>query len=152
MANTIALKRRSDKWTKSGGPGNILGVATKDIQQMIDRLQAGFSFNTLERFQKASGLPLATIAELLQIPPRTFARRKSSGRLDPQESERLLRIATLFEKAITLFEGDVAGARAWFSRPNRALGNDSPLSFARSELGAREVEDLIHRLEYGIFS
>ncbi len=119
---------------------------------MVRRVEAGFGFNALVRFQKNSGFPLATIAQLLQIPPRTLARRKSTGRLAPQESERLLRVANLFANAVDLFEGDVAGARAWFSRRNRALGYETPLSFARTEVGAREVEDLIHRLEYGVFS
>jgi uncharacterized protein (DUF2384 family) len=34
----------------------------------------------------------------------------------------------------------------------RALGGRSPLDFAQTEPGAREVENVIGRLEHGVFS
>ncbi len=33
-----------------------------------------------------------------------------------------------------------------------ALAGRKPIEFARTEVGAREVEDLIGRLEYGVFT
>jgi putative toxin-antitoxin system antitoxin component (TIGR02293 family) len=79
-------------------------------------------------------------------------RRKASGRLQPDESERLLRISSVFERALELFEGDVQRARRWLSTPSKELDGTSPLDFARTEIGAREVEDLIGRLEHGVFT
>jgi putative toxin-antitoxin system antitoxin component (TIGR02293 family) len=99
-----------------------------------------------------SGLPAALIASVLGIPERTMARRKATGRFSPVESERLLRVATVFEKAVELFEGDVPGAATWLTGPKAALGRQTPLAYSRTELGAREVESLIGRLEYGVFS
>jgi putative toxin-antitoxin system antitoxin component (TIGR02293 family) len=52
--------------------------------------------------------------------------------------------------AIRLFEGGLAEARTWLLSPHAALGNELPLEFATSEVGAREVENLIGRLEHGI--
>jgi len=72
--------------------------------------------------------------------------RENSG----AESERLLRLAGVLEKAAALFEGDAAAARHWLQTPNHALGNVAPLTFAQTEIGARAVEDLIDRLEYGV--
>ena len=151
MPNNLVITSASSRKWKSP-IGSILGISARGTVEMMRRVEAGFGFSALVRFQKSSGFALETIAELLQIPQRTLARRKSTGRLAPQESERLLRVANLFAKAVELFEGDLDGARAWFSRPNRALGHESPLAFARTEVGAREVEELIYRLEYGIFS
>ena len=51
-----------------------------------------------------------------------------------------------------LFEGDVPAALAWLRTPKKALGQQSPWTYTRSELGAREVLDLIGRLEYGVFT
>jgi putative toxin-antitoxin system antitoxin component (TIGR02293 family) len=81
-----------------------------------------------------------------------LARRKVSRRLTPDESERLLRISAVFEDAVDLFEGDVAAAVNWLTTPRKALGDRAPLTYARTEPGAREVENLIGRLEHGIFS
>src|SRR5258706_218900 len=78
--------------------------------------------------------------------------RSTRPRGGVDESERLLRIATVFEKAVDLFEGDLVSARRWLSTPKKALGGETPLSFARTEIGGREVEALIGRLEHGVFS
>lgn len=69
-----------------------------------------------------------------------------------EESERLLRLSSVFEKAVELFEGDVAAAVNWLVSPRKALGDHTPLEYSRTELGAREVEGLIGRLEHGVFS
>jgi putative toxin-antitoxin system antitoxin component (TIGR02293 family) len=70
----------------------------------------------------------------------------------PQESERLLRISGVFERAVELFEGDIAAAVTWLTTPQKSLGRHSPLIYARTEVGAREVENLIGRLEHGVFT
>jgi putative toxin-antitoxin system antitoxin component (TIGR02293 family) len=119
---------------------------------MIQHLQKGFAFSAILRFHQTSGLPMGTIADLIQIPVRTLIRRKAKGRFTPQESERLLRLANIFEKAVELFEGDSDSARRWLTTQNKELDRQAPLDFSRTEIGAREVEDLIGRLEHGVFS
>jgi putative toxin-antitoxin system antitoxin component (TIGR02293 family) len=89
---------------------------------------------------------------VLLIPPRTLARRKAGGMLSPPESERLARLASLFDKAVHLFEGDGVSAVNWLRTPSKALRNHAPLSLVETEVGARAVEDLIGRLEYGVYS
>ena len=94
----------------------------------------------------------AELVAILGIPERTLARRRTAGRLAPEESERLLRISSVFEKAVELFDDDVASAVQWLTTPKKALDGEMPLRYARTEPGAREVENLIGRLEYGVFS
>jgi putative toxin-antitoxin system antitoxin component (TIGR02293 family) len=119
---------------------------------LVCRIEQGLPFKALESLAALSGLPVTLIASVVGIPERTLARRKVAGRFMPDESERLLRISAVFEKAVELFEGDVAGAVTWLTRPKKALGHQTPLTYSRTELGAREVENLIGRLEYGVFS
>jgi putative toxin-antitoxin system antitoxin component (TIGR02293 family) len=95
---------------------------------------------------------LGALAKVLQLPPRTLARRKSGGVLTSAESERLLRLARLFEQAVTVFEGDAPAAGKWLQEPVLGLGNRTPLQLAETEIGARAVEDLLGRLEYGVYS
>ena len=83
---------------------------------------------------------------------RTLARRKSKGKLSPDESERLLRLSRVFELAVDLFEGDNAAALRWLTSPRKALEGNTPLAYARTEVGAREVENLIGRMEHGVFA
>jgi uncharacterized protein (DUF2384 family) len=53
---------------------------------------------------------------------------------------------------VELFEGDVKAAVNWLVSTKTALNRQTPLLYARMELGAREVEDLIGRLNDGTFS
>jgi putative toxin-antitoxin system antitoxin component (TIGR02293 family) len=151
-------KRSATAATERRGParyrrrGSSLGLSALGTDDLIRAVERGFSFKSLETFSAETGFAPAQIASLVGIPERTFARRKSSGRLSPDESERLLRVSTIFEKAVGLFEGDVGETVEWLTQPKKALGDKAPLSYSRSELGAREVENLIGRLEHGVFT
>jgi putative toxin-antitoxin system antitoxin component (TIGR02293 family) len=113
-------------------------------------VRRGLSYSSFLRFQRNTELPTPVLAELTQIPPRTLARRKQEGRLDPEESDRLVRVARIFGRALELFEGDVRAAREWLTSEQLALGGLVPLELAKTDVGAREVDDLIGRLEHGI--
>src|SRR5258708_1946261 len=132
--------------------GASLGMTATTTDELIRQLERGLSFKSLATLERLSGVGAASIASAIGIPERTLARRKAAGRLSPEESERLFRIATVFEKAVELFEGDASAAVAWLMAPKRALGAQSPLIYLRTEVGAREVENLIGRLEHGVFS
>ena len=128
----------------------LLGMHKRDPIELDQMVREGLSFAVVKHFQRNIDLNLADVARLIQVPPRTLARRQEEGRLDPNESDRLLRASRLFAKAIELFEGDVEGARAWLSTSQPSFGGAKPLDLAMTEVGTREVESLIGRLEHGI--
>ena len=133
-------------------PGASVGIKTADFIQITQQLKTGLPYGSLTRFQKHSGLTLETISQVIQIPRRALAHRLARGSLTQHESERLLRLALVFEKAVDLFEGSASAARDWLKAPNRALAGESPLAMVETEIGARELEDLIGRLEHGVFA
>jgi putative toxin-antitoxin system antitoxin component (TIGR02293 family) len=140
---------------KRGGPNvhvRLLGFEISGSLALLERVEAGFSYQVFERFQRNVDLSTPELLKLVQISPRTLIRRKDEGRLSSEESDRLLRASRVFGGALALFEGDLASTRAWFSRPARALGGRSPQDVAATEMGAREVENLVGRLEHGVFS
>jgi putative toxin-antitoxin system antitoxin component (TIGR02293 family) len=128
-----------------------LGLSTYRTDELIRKVRKGLSFKTLESLSRASCISVPELASIIEIPDRTLARRKIAGRLARDESERLLRICSIFEKAVELFNGDVREAVAWLRRPRRALADHTALAYSGTELGAREVENLIGQLEYGVF-
>jgi putative toxin-antitoxin system antitoxin component (TIGR02293 family) len=144
-----ALRRPVARFRKRGGS---LGLGSGSKVELLRHIEQGFPFEALLRLEENSGLPVATLAAVMGIPERTLARRKAAGNFEPNESERLLRIATLFEQCVELFEGDVTAAVRWLTSGKKALNDEAPLKYARTELGAREVEDLIGRVEHGVFS
>ena len=116
----------------------------------MEQIRRGFAYSAFERFQRNTDLPYRVLAEAAGVPERTLARRKESGRLEPDESDRLARLSRVFARTIELFEGGVEGARRWLTSPVAALGGRTPLEFASTDAGAIEVEHLIGRLEHGI--
>jgi putative toxin-antitoxin system antitoxin component (TIGR02293 family) len=130
----------------------LVGLRAEDPIGIFRAVQKGLAFAALETFQRRSGLSTADLADAVVITPRTLARRKEQGRLEPEESDRLLRVARVFAKALDLFDGDGDQARTWLSLPQRALGGVPPLVLARTDLGARGVEALADRLEHGVLT
>jgi putative toxin-antitoxin system antitoxin component (TIGR02293 family) len=121
------------------------------IHQQIDRIHAGLSFRAVQNLQKALDVPMAKVATVLGISLATLHRRKIRGKIDQEESEKLVRYQRLLKKAEDVF-GDAASAREWLTHKQIGLGNAVPLDFAKTEIGAREVENLLGRIEYGVYS
>ena len=153
--------RRSFRFSKVGERGvasdgfehvSALGIRANSTVELLKRIDAGISFKCVERFQRLVEIPLREVAPLLQISPRTLVRRKNEGRLHPDESHRLVRVSQLFQLAVQLFEGNAESARSWLSSPHKAFRGETPLAFARTDRGMPEVENLIGRLEHGVYS
>jgi putative toxin-antitoxin system antitoxin component (TIGR02293 family) len=130
----------------------LLGMKALATEDLLKKVKGGLSFGVFEHLTKNIALPSRDLAYVVQIPPRTLDRRRERGRLEPGESDRILRVSRVFAAAIELFEGDAVGARRWVVQKQKALGDQRPLDLLGTELGAREVEALIGRLEHGVFS
>jgi putative toxin-antitoxin system antitoxin component (TIGR02293 family) len=128
----------------------LLGLRSFDTAALLKRLEEGISYSAFERLKRRLSVSSQELADAALITHRTLARRKKAGRFGPDESDRLVRLSRVFARAIELFEGDVEGARSWLMRPVLGLGNAVPFEMARTEVGAREVEKLIHQLEHGV--
>jgi putative toxin-antitoxin system antitoxin component (TIGR02293 family) len=127
-------------------------ILASPLQEQRLLVGTGLPYATVDRLQTALGLTLSEMADLVMIQLRTLSRRRGTGRLEADESDRVLRAARLFARTTRLFSGSEDKARTWLRTGNRALGGESPLDFARTEVGAREVEALIGRLEHGVFT
>ena len=130
----------------------LLGIRTDDNLKLAKKVEDGFSFDALERLGKTTGLPLERLRVAVRITPRTLTRRKKEKKLSPEESDRLVSVSRLLAQTFELFEGNEEAGIRWFTSPNRALGGQSPLEVAATETGTREVENLIGRLEHGVFT
>lgn len=130
--------------------GGVMGGGDVPLLDAIRLVGRGLPWSALERFRRAAGWSLAELAPLIQIPLRTLDRRRRERRLRPDESDRLVRLARVFQQARSLFEGNAAGARRWLETPVPAFAGLAPLDLVTTDPGAREVEALIGRLEHGI--
>jgi len=145
------------EYPKSGSPrrvGKAFGRATAKANQSfhptLDRIREGIPLAEFEALAVKLGLTQEEFGRKIGISVPTLSRRrKSDSPLDPEHSDRLLRFQRLFDQAVKLFDGNEVHAREWLSTPEPALGNLEPSEVAETEAGAREVEKVLGRLEYG---
>lgn len=160
--DAVVVQRNSgERGFKESGGGVVqycLHGATSKIlksnftpSKLIEVLRGGLPMQELNDLQASLDVPINKLLPVLGISKATFHRRKAKDRLDPAESERVVRFAKLMGKAIEVLESE-EDARQWLTSPQFGLGGVVPLEYARTEVGAREVEDLLCRIEYGVYS
>lgn len=119
--------------------------------ELIRQIQKGLRFTELETLQHSLDMPFEQLAAKLSISRSTLQRRKHAGRLSPEESNKVVRFSQLLKHATDVF-GDIEKARDWLKFPQHGLGGAVPLDYAETEIGAREVDNLLGRIDYGVYS
>ena len=119
--------------------------------KMVEVLRVGLPVYELDALQASLAVPMEKLVPMLGISKATLHRRKAEGRLDQAESDRVVRFAKLMGKAVEVMESE-ENARQWLNSPQFGLGGAVPLEYAETEVGAREVENLLGRIEYGVYS
>lgn len=133
------------------GGAAILGCTVQTENELIPLLRQGLPFTVLERLMVAFSLSREEISAVLDLPARTLVRRKQTQRLAADESDRLYRFSRVLIHAEAVF-GNSAKANQWLHRPNRALDGAIPLTLLDTDIGASQVDDVLGRLEHGVFS
>jgi putative toxin-antitoxin system antitoxin component (TIGR02293 family) len=129
------------------GGERVLGRALRSDEDLRQAIREGFPHAVLGELLRTSGLTLKELADALDLSPRSLQRRRR-GRLARFESDRLYRLARVVALARESL-GDEARATRWLKRTNRALGGLAPIAAIDTELGARQVENLLGRIGYG---
>ena len=138
------------------------GIVDKGIEtvaELIDLSQAelieaiihGLPASLARELAQKMEVSLEDMSGLLRLNPRTFQRRMEEGTLSLGESERLWELARVFFRTAEVLES-VARAIRWFKNPIQALGWATPLAYARTSVGLRELENVLGRIEHGVYS
>jgi putative toxin-antitoxin system antitoxin component (TIGR02293 family) len=83
------------------------------------------------------------------VPEGTLKRRMKAGRLSRDESERTERLARVYALAEHVL-GDAALARDFLSTSHPELEGESPLDVLVTEVGARQVEEILWAAYFGL--
>ena len=132
-----------------GGPSVFKGRAVPTSIELRARIREGLPYRSFESVRERLRLSIPETATVLHMPARTLARRRQSRKLDPEESDRLYRLARVAAHAVSAF-GEEEKAATWLRRPNRALNGEPPIHVLDTDIGAQQVEDILGRIEHGI--
>lgn len=126
------------------------GAAAYSVGWLLSAIREGIAMTTVSRVGRRYQLSDTLFASLLGVSASTIKRRRSQqGRLASDESDRFVRLAGLYAMAEDVL-GSPARATDWMAQCNRSLGGESPNDYAMTDIGAREVEDLLGRIAHGI--
>jgi putative toxin-antitoxin system antitoxin component (TIGR02293 family) len=134
----------------------LLGTTRPRAKRLLppdvrDAVRNGLPYSALEALQEELDVSVKELSGVLGIPERTIARRKDEQQLTAAESDRLYRVARTLAHAASVLGTNEKG-RLWLKRSNRALGDEVPLTLLDTDVGAREVEEVLLRITYGIQS
>src|ERR1700733_14872739 len=134
------------------GGESVLGRSMRKSGALAELVREGLPVKSLFLLAERLDLRQAEISEKIGIPLRTLTRRAAhQSRLTPAESDRTVRLAQVYSNAAeTLGSGDKAAQ--WLKTPNRALRGGRPLDQLDTDPGVREVEDILGRIAYGVYS
>ncbi len=126
-----------------------LGASVRTMQDLDTAVTAGLPKRSLVLLSSRlhQDNRVASAFKFKVIPPATWKRRQKQ--LSPDESARIERFARVLATAEYVLD-DREEARQWMNSPHSELGGKTPLDTARTEIGARRVEDILNKLFFGL--
>lgn len=149
MAETV--RTTALKIVDTLGGQKVFAERVRTLDDLLVATRKGLRYPSFDAVRSRFQIELGLMTVILDLPKRTLARRKKEKRFHTDESDRLVRLARIGSLAETVLGNKVKAAR-WLHGPNRALGNEAPLARLDTDLGVREVEDLLLRIAYGVYS
>lgn len=114
-------------------------------------VEQGVPLSALEEFSGYSGIPLKDLLGVV-IPPRTLKHRRQRGEpLSIDESDRLGRVAKMYELAVRVY-GDREDGKEWLTRPKNRFDGKTPLAMLRTEAGEHAVQEFLIQIDEGMFA
>jgi putative toxin-antitoxin system antitoxin component (TIGR02293 family) len=132
------------------GGRRVLRKTVRTELDLADAIHDGLPIETVDRILDSGLLEPAELFSLV-IPRRTLSHRRRTGRLTPEQSDRLARVVRILTRAEEVF-ADPEKASRWMRKPNRALEGRRPLDLLESDTGSRAVEKILLRIEHGVYS
>jgi putative toxin-antitoxin system antitoxin component (TIGR02293 family) len=131
------------------GGRHILGRPVRSLLELNDAVERGLPKSTLRNVARRVFSDAAEQRAMMHriVPEATYKRRRE--RLSPAESERTERVARVIAMAEEVWQ-DRARARHFLITPHPEIGGKAPIDAAFTELGARQAEEVMARILYGL--
>jgi putative toxin-antitoxin system antitoxin component (TIGR02293 family) len=125
-----------------------------EVHDLIEEGISGHALKHLVNYVAILRAPHhATLEKAVGISFRTYQRRKDAldKPLSPGQSDRTWKFAEILGRATELMESQ-AEAEEWLERPAIALDQRKPIDLLSTASGVKSVEELLTRLEYGVYT
>jgi putative toxin-antitoxin system antitoxin component (TIGR02293 family) len=129
------------------GGRRVLGRRIESWAELDRAVAAGLPRATLDAVSERMARPPESVRLKYRIVPKaTYQRRDRLSVVHSQKTERLARVFAMVEAAWR----DDEAARRFMRTPHLELEGRTPLDAAMTEIGARQVEEVIERGLHGL--
>ncbi|WP_372799298.1 antitoxin Xre/MbcA/ParS toxin-binding domain-containing protein [Pontiella sp.] len=149
--NEAALKYEVSLEARERNVPELKLVDSDNVLEQVAEIKAGLPAGIVDALCRELEISRKELARVAGVAERTLNRKIQEGRLNADQSERFNRIAQLLNRAVDVL-GTKELAVRWLKGPRSYFGGKAPLDFADTELGNREVLNLLGRIEHGVFS
>ena len=125
-----------------------------DPRVRVDRARRGVPVGEAIETMRTWSIPVSRFAAILGRSERQWGRARAGAPdvlLSPAASDRLLRTRRVLDRAGSVFD-DKEDTVVWLSASNDALSGESPLSLLDTDAGVQLVEEMLTRIEFGVYS
>ena len=134
-----------------GGPAVIPQLVHNELDLLAVAIK-GISVQALRALQQRLRFSNKEISAVLGVSESTLARREQSNKaLTLDEGEKTIQLSAVLAKGLEVFE-DEDDFHHWLSTRNVALGGIRPLELLSSAIGREQVQEILGRIQYGIYS
>lgn len=105
----------------------------------------------LTNIARFMNIPMREMADLVDLSTKTLERKKLDDPMDKVVSSQVIEMASTLAHGMKVFE-DQDKLNRWLSKDNRALGDKKPLELLGTPTGIKLVNNILTRIEEGIFS
>lgn len=127
-------------------------VRQENSYLMVKKAQDGIPANAFFDMLSVSGLTKKELSGLLDISFKTVQRyQKENKKLNALNSEQLLKMISLYQKAEELF-GSIDAFNRWLRKPAIGLGSQKPLRLMQTPGGIDLISEELSRIEHGILA
>ncbi|MEJ7559330.1 MAG: antitoxin Xre/MbcA/ParS toxin-binding domain-containing protein [Pedobacter sp.] len=129
-----------------------LDISIKNYYDLILLARAGISKASAESVISFTGMSKKSFVEdILNLSIKTLERKHADDKLDKRTSSLVIEVARVLEHTYQVFDSRERVQR-WLSKPNNALHGETPLSLFFTPTGIGMVEDVLTRIEEGVYS
>lgn len=125
-----------------------------DFNAVVARVRAGVPVSEAAEVMRSWSIPIGEFAVVLGVSEDEWRQAqvaRAERVLSPVESDRLVRVTQVLEHARAVFDSEQEAA-AWLAMPNPSLSGTSPMAWLDTDAGVHCVDDVLTRLEFGVYA
>ncbi|MFU8859789.1 MAG: antitoxin Xre/MbcA/ParS toxin-binding domain-containing protein [Cyclonatronaceae bacterium] len=127
-------------------------ASRENTYSTVEQAQEGVPVSAFFDLLEVTGLSKIELSGLLDVSFKTIQRyQKENKKLSALNSEQILKMITLYQKAEEVF-GDVASFNRWLRKPALGLAGQHPLKFMQTPGGIDLIYDELMRIEHGLLA